>query len=124
MTLPNMQSIKYRLQHGDEIDYVEAPATQAAATLETAVNVPALTNNFLVNLATLFPGLTAAFTVAISIQELTALGFSFIGGSGQTAIPVRAGGFTSWAGNTLPNIYINNSHATLPVQLKIVVSGS
>lgn len=91
-----------------------APAGMTAGSVGAIpVSIPALTTNQLVNLATLFPGLTNV--QFISIQDITATPQVFsvgVGGAANVAIP--ASGFMAWTqnGGAPPTIQLSNALAT------------
>lgn len=123
MVLSGQQSITYRIRQGN-LDYVEAPATQAAMTLRSVVIVPINTLNFAVSMAALFPALSNI--VAASIQDITSptLGFAFsFNNSGPTCL-VRPGSLASWGGSALQIVYVSNASLTSALQLLVVVTGS
>lgn len=125
MAMTPTSSINFRLEQGD-MKYVEPPTTLAAIQLINVVRVPALTTNQSINLATLFPALTAGSTVAISLRDVsgTPIPFTVSTAAADPGLPIRAGGFLAWAASSLPTIYVDNPHATLALELQIEVTGA
>ena len=126
MVLSNQQSISFRVSLQQEVSYVEPPATVAAVTLKSIVPIPANTMNSPINLATLFPALTSANTVALIIREVTPVpvGFNFAASTTDPGFPVRAGSIAAIGIGALQTIYVDNASLTTILELEITVCGS
>jgi hypothetical protein len=131
MTLPNLQSFNWKVVQGDEVSYVEPATSQAAGTFQVPVAVPISGSggtNYAINLATLFPGLTPANAMVLTVEDVSSPGIGFYirgeSGSSSTGFQIRPGSLMTAGIDTFGTIYIDNLSATLPLNLEISITGS
>lgn len=131
MTLPNTSSVNYKIVHDNAFVYTEPHTTLAVGPYKTSVVVPAATNGYVVNLATIFPGLTSANTVILTVVDVTLAGNSSgfwlradSGGAALSGFNIRPYSVLSAGVGTLPTLYVDNLSSTNALDLDIYVSGS
>lgn len=111
---------------GDMVNYVESSANTAGVALKTVVTLSGSTTNNAVNLATLFPGVTAAKDLTIrDITSSPGKATSISAHNSGTKLPMKARGVLSLTlnGGTPPTLYIDNSGAG-SADLEITLIGS
>lgn len=111
-------------QHQTVANFQSNETFTAAAVANTIVSVPANTTDQAVNLATLFPALTA--TSFIVVQDVTATPgqpFSVTTVSGSGRIAIAGGGFLAWTqnGGAPPTLYLTNPSTTTASDIQISV---
>jgi hypothetical protein len=126
MSLTPTQSIDFRVKLDKEVSYVEPAATVAYGTYKSVVQVPINTLNQSVSLAALFPALTSANAVALTLREVSPVpvGFNFAASNTDPGFPVRPGSIAAIGISSFPPLYIDNASLTNVLDIEITVSGS
>lgn len=112
-------------------DYVSIPAVnyQSASTYQAAVvataqyNLAPSASSTSLNLATLFPSISAGVFFCIrDITDSPGLPFT-IGFASPASVAIKALGFIAWMGNSnsMPTVYLTNPSSTDYVMLQISV---
>lgn len=127
MALPNLQSYSFILQAGVSTPaftrYVENSNNQAAVDQKTTINVPASTNFVAVNLATLFPALTAGQVLVVKEITQTGTGFNISPVNTNVGFLIRPSSVFAAGISALSTFYVSNPTAT-PIQLEVTIVGS
>jgi len=131
MSLPNLSSFLFRVILGlvgqqPVVNYIEPATSQAAGTFQQPVVIAQGAMNQAVNLATLFPALTAANTMFLVVQEISATpeGFNIAASASDPGFSIRPGSIFAAAINSLPTLYFDQTNALGPVTVMISVTGS